>query len=200
VRRKKRVVFAIQLSHQKQQPFPAPPPNPKENNTPMTPPPSHNHRNMVIHKLIDIPQKARRHHADGPKRNARQIHPLVALRKRRLARRHHHPIRRLIALDPGNELELVEQGGAGEGDGFADEGGVFDAQVQGHGAADVVFGVGDEFVDEDVVVGCVANGAADDADGEGEGGDGGDEVLWGGLVKGDFGGGFVAWGNLRLGR
>lgn len=155
---------------------------------------------MVIHKLIDIPQKARRHHADGPKRNARQIHPLVALRKRRLARRHHHPIRRLIALDPGDELELVEQGGAGEGDGFADEGGVFDAQVQGHGAADVVFGVGDEFVDEDVVVGCVADGAADDADGEGEGGDGGDEVLWGGLVKRNLGGEFVAWGNLRLGR
>lgn len=155
---------------------------------------------MVIHKLIDIPQKARRHHADGPKRNTRQIHPLVALRKRRLARRHHHPIRRLIALDPGDELELVEQGGAGEGDGFADEGGVFDAQVQGHGAADVVFGVGDEFVDEDVVVGCVADGAADDADGEGEGGDGGDEVLWGGLIKRNFGGGIRCLGEPTSGQ
>lgn len=38
-------------------------------------------------------------------------------------------------------------------------------------------GVGGEFVDEDVVVGCVANGAADDADGESEGRDGGDEIL-----------------------
>lgn len=37
--------------------------------------------------------------------------------------------------------------------------------------------VGDEFGDEDVVVNCVADAAADDADGEGEGGDGGDEVL-----------------------
>ncbi len=155
---------------------------------------------MVIHKLIDIPQKARRHHADGPKRNARQIHPLVALRKRRLARRHHHPIRRLIALDAGDELELVEQGGAGEGDGFADEGGVFDAQVQGHGAADVVFGVGDEFVDEDVVVGCVADGAADDADGEGEGGDGGDEVLWGGFSKAKFRGGIRCLGEPTSGQ
>lgn len=143
---------------------------------------------MIIHILIDIPQKARSHHTNSPKRNTRQIHPLVALGKRRLARRHHHAIRRLVALDAGDKLELVEQGRAGEGDGFADEGGVFDAQVQGHGAADVVFGVGDKFVDEDVVVGRVADGAADDADGEGEGRDGGDEVLWGGLVKQDFGG------------
>lgn len=45
-----------------------------------------------------------------------------------------------------------------------------------------MFGVGDEFVHEDVVVGRVADGAADDADGEGEGGDGGDEVLWEELV------------------
>ena len=38
-------------------------------------------------------------------------------------------------------------------------------------------GVGDEFLDEDVVVGGVADGAADDADGEREGGDGRDEVV-----------------------
>ena len=38
-------------------------------------------------------------------------------------------------------------------------------------------GVGDEFLDEDVVVGGVADGTADDTDREGEGGDGGDEVV-----------------------
>jgi len=63
-----------------------------------------------------------------------------------------------------------------------------------------VFGVGDEFVDEDVVVGCVADGAADDADGEGEGGDGGDEVLWGGLVKRNFGGGIRYLGEPTSGQ
>ena len=38
-------------------------------------------------------------------------------------------------------------------------------------------GVGDEFLDEDVIVRGVADGTADDADGEGEGGDCGDEVV-----------------------
>ena len=38
-------------------------------------------------------------------------------------------------------------------------------------------GVRNEFGKEDVVVGCVANGATDNADGEGEGRDGCNEVL-----------------------
>ncbi len=46
-----------------------------------------------------------------------------------------------------------------------------------HGAADVVDGVGDEFVVEDVVVCCVPDAAADDADCQCEGCDGGDEIL-----------------------
>jgi len=40
-----------------------------------------------------------------------------------------------------------------------------------------VFGVGDELVEEDVVVDGVADDAADDADGEREGGDGRDQVV-----------------------
>ena len=38
-------------------------------------------------------------------------------------------------------------------------------------------GVGGELLGEDVVVGCVANRASDDADGKGERCDGADEVL-----------------------
>lgn len=38
-------------------------------------------------------------------------------------------------------------------------------------------GTGDEFGDEDVVVGCVTDGAADDADRKCQGCNGGDEVL-----------------------
>ena len=134
---------------------------------------------MIIHVPIDIPQKARRQNAHPAKRNADQIHPLVTLRVRHLPRRHDNLPRRLVARDAGEEFDLVEQGRAGEGDGRLDEFGVRDVEVEDHGAADVVDGVGDEFGDEDVVVGRVADGAAEDADGEGEGGDGGDEVLRG---------------------
>lgn len=52
-----------------------------------------------------------------------------------------------------------------------------DSEFQFHGPADVVDGVGDEFVVEDVVVDGVAYATADDADGEGEGCDCGDQVL-----------------------
>ncbi len=62
-----------------------------------------------------------------------------------------------IALDARYEIEFVEQGGSCECDGFADVGRVLDAEFEGHGATDVVFGVGNEFVDEDVVVSRVAD-------------------------------------------
>jgi len=79
--------------------------------------------------------------------------------------------------DAGDQLEAVEQADAGELDGLGDVGDVCDAELVDHGAADVVFGVGDELVEEDVVVDGVADDGADDADGEREGGDGRDQVV-----------------------
>lgn len=45
---------------------------------------------------------------------------------------------------------------ASELDGFADERDVVDLQLVDHGAADDLCGVGDEFLDEDVIVDAVA--------------------------------------------
>lgn len=59
-------------------------------------------------------------------------------------------------------------------DGLGDESRVCNIELGDHDAADVVFGVGDEFRDEDVVVDRVADAAADDADGERQCRDGGD--------------------------
>ena len=132
---------------------------------------------MIIHIRINIPQRARRNHTHPPKRNTNQINPPIALRIRHLSRLDNDPVRRLIPRDAGDETEFVEEGGSGQDDGGADGVRVRDAEVEFHGAADVVEGVVGEFGGEDVVVGCVADGAADDADGEGEGCDGGDEVL-----------------------
>lgn len=50
-------------------------------------------------------------------------------------------------------------------------------EFQLHSAADVIDGVWDEFVVKDVIVGCIADGAANDANGESEGGDRGNEVV-----------------------
>jgi hypothetical protein len=49
--------------------------------------------------------------------------------------------------------------------------------LDSHSATDVFGRIGDEFRNKNVVVGCVAYGAADDANGEGEGGNGTDEVV-----------------------
>ena len=139
---------------------------------------------MIVHVFVDVPQEARRDDADPTKRNADQIHPPVALGKRHLSRAHDDRVRRLVARDARYQLDVVEEGGAGEGDGRDDGFGVRDAELEFHGPADVVDCVVGELGDEDVVVGRVADGAADDADGEGEGCDGGDEVLDGFLLVG----------------
>lgn len=129
---------------------------------------------MIIHILINIPQTTRRHNTNGSKRNTRKIHILIALRIRDLARPDHNVIRRVIARDAGDRHQLLEQTRARQGDRIGDVCDVSDAEFELHGAADVFLGVGDELGDEDVVVGGVADAAADDADAEGEGRDGGD--------------------------
>lgn len=74
-------------------------------------------------------------------------------------------------------MEFLEHGGTGELDCCRDlrDGG--DVESESHGAANVVHRVGLEFVDEDVVVSCIADGAADDADCKSESCDCGDEIL-----------------------
>lgn len=129
---------------------------------------------MIIHVLVDVAQEARGDGTHCAKRDTDQIHPPVALRKRNLPRSDDDFPRRVIARDAGYQFQFIEEGGAGESDGGFNSFGVGDAEFELHGAANVVNSVGDEFGDEDVVVGRVADRAADDADGEGEGCDGGD--------------------------
>ena len=129
---------------------------------------------MIDHQLVDIAQKASRYDTYRTKRNAGQINILIALRIRYPARTYDNRPRRIIARDTGDYFQFVEQGGAGEDDGRLDDLGVRDAEFELHDAADIVDGVGDELGDEDVVVSRIANGSADDTDGEGERCDGGD--------------------------
>ena len=129
---------------------------------------------MIVHVFVDVAQEARRDDAHPAKRDADQIHPLVALRKRHLSRPHDDFVRRLIARDARYQFDFVEERGGGEGDGRGDGFGVRDAELEFHGPANVVDCVVGEFGIVDVEVGCVADGAADYADGKGEGCDGGD--------------------------
>lgn len=86
-------------------------------------------------------------------------------------------MRGLVARDAWDHLQFVKQGCAGEYNGFPDVRRIGDSEFEGHDTSDVFRCVGDKFVDEDIVVGRVANAAADDADRESEGGYGSDEVL-----------------------
>ena len=132
---------------------------------------------MIVHELVDVAQETRGDDADGAKRDTGQVHVLVAFGVGHLAGVHDHRVRRLVPRDAGDQHEIVQQRGAGEGDGFGDVAGVGDAELEFHRAADVVDGVGHELADEDVVVDGVADGAADDTDGEGESGNGGNQIL-----------------------
>jgi hypothetical protein len=64
-------------------------------------------------------------------------------------------------------VQSLEERGAGEFNGLGYETDVGNVELGHHDTANVVFRVGDEFVDEDVVVNCVADTAADNANGEG---------------------------------
>ncbi len=138
---------------------------------------------MIIHKLIDIPQKERRNDGDGAESDTYKVDVSVRLRKSNLPRPHYDFPRRHIARYAGKEFDFFEQRCAGEDNGLFDNRSVGDSEFERHRSANVVDCVGSEFGYEDVVVGRVADAAADYADGEGERGDGGDEV-----VGADYGG------------
>jgi hypothetical protein len=136
----------------------------------------HNNGNMIIHILPNIPQKASGKNTNTPKRNARKINILITSSIGLLSRQHNQIIRGLIPSYTGDRVQQRQQAGACVFDCSADICFVCDAELV-HGTADHLRGVGDEFVNEDVVVDAVADRTADHTDGECECCDGGDEVV-----------------------
>lgn len=137
----------------------------------------HDNRHMVIHVLVNIPQKARRNDTHTTECNACQVHILVTLGVCQLTRRNHHIVRGLVASNARDRLQLRQQARGRECDGVADVSGVCNAELELHGATDVLDCVGDEFLDEDIVIGGIADSAADDANGESKRSDSGNEVV-----------------------
>ena len=132
---------------------------------------------MIIHVLIDVAQKARCNDTYHPKRDASQIDIVVALRVGHPARIDDHLIRRLVASNPGNLANALDERYGSKLDGVGDGAQIRDVELRGHDAADVGLRVGDEFRDEDIEVDGVADCAADDADRERQRRDGSDQVV-----------------------
>ncbi len=132
---------------------------------------------MIIHVIVDIPQETRGDDAHPPKRNADQVHVLVARRVRRLPGRDHHLVGGFVVPDARDRFQLREHRPSGQVDGFLDEFGIGHPKPPGHRATDVFNRVGAEFVREDGVINRITDTAADHPDGQGEGGNGRDEVL-----------------------
>jgi hypothetical protein len=132
---------------------------------------------MIVHILIHVLQEARRNNADGTERNTGIVHVLVARGVRKLSSIHNHLVSRLIARNARDLLQFREERGTGENDGLLNVRRVGDAELELHGAADELRCVGHELRDEDVVIGGVADGAANDTDGEGKGSDGADQIV-----------------------
>ena len=138
----------------------------------------HHNCHVIIHVLTDIPQEASRNNTHSPECDAGQVDILVTLRVRNLTRRNYNRIRSLILPDSRNQLQILKETRTRQGDRLSDIRLVLDPEFEHHRATNVVRSHGDELVEEDVVVDAVADGTANDADGEGESGDGGDEVIW----------------------
>jgi hypothetical protein len=106
---------------------------------------------MVVHVLANVPQEARGDDADRAEPDAHVVDVLVRLGVSDLAGRNHQLVCTRNAADSGDHVELLEEGRAGQLDGFFDEQGAGDVQFGHHGAADVVDGGHFELGDEDVV-------------------------------------------------
>ena len=137
----------------------------------------HDNRDVVVHVLVDVSEEAGCNDGDTTEGDRYKIDVLVRLGVGDLARGDDHVVGLLAAGDSGDEFEVVEQGSGGQFDGFGDKADVGDAEFKDHGATDVLDGVGLELLGEDVVVDGVADGAADDADGQSQSGHGGDQVI-----------------------
>jgi hypothetical protein len=147
-----------------------------------------NDRNMIIHILANIPQEASRKNTNRSKCNAGIIHIPITRSISFLTNQDNQIISRLVPRNARNRLQQRQQAGTSILDRGYDVSHVCNTELIDHGAADHLCGVGNELVDEDVVVDAITDGASDHADGEGEGCDGGDEVV-GADDCGDDGGG-----------
>jgi hypothetical protein len=112
----------------------------------------HDHSNMIIHIPPHIPQEHTGNNTHAPKRYTRQIHVLIRLRIRDSPRFDDHHPRGLIPIDAEDGFYSVDEGCAAEHDGLLDVRLVRDVELEGHGSADVVHCVRDEFGDEDVII------------------------------------------------
>lgn len=137
----------------------------------------HDNSDMIIHVLVDVAQKDTRQDGDAAERNTGQVNVLVTLGVCDLAGQHDHLVRGLVTGDSRDLFDPVEETCCGELDGLGNVGGVCDAQLQRHGAADVLDGVRGELVDKHIIVHGVANAPANDTDRERQRRDRGDDVV-----------------------
>jgi len=131
---------------------------------------------MVIHVLINISQQATRNNRNPSKRNTRIIHIWIACRIRQLASRDKNLPLGHIAIDARHMEDFVDQARADELCNLPDSGAVVDLVLHARDG-DVLCQVGDELVVEDVVVDGIPDCAADNADGQRERRNGGDQVV-----------------------
>jgi hypothetical protein len=132
---------------------------------------------MVIHILMNIPKETRRSDGDYSECNGDIVYPLVALRKGEATGTDNDFIRCFITGNSGDMLDFFGQRDGSQFNGLFDEGFIENPQLEYHRTADVKFGIGDEFVLENVIVGSIADTASDDADGKGESSNSRDEIL-----------------------
>lgn len=130
---------------------------------------------MVIHVLGDVPQHQAGDDGHAAEGNAAVVDPRVAVGVRQLARQHDLVPEGDVSTDEGQDI--LRQAGACEDGSLGDLGHVVDLVVD-KDAGDVQRQHGDELLVENIVVDGVSDGTADDADGERQGRDGGDKIIW----------------------
>jgi carboxypeptidase C (cathepsin A) len=113
--------------------------------------PSHDHRNVIVHVLTDIAQKASSDNADSSKTNTHVVHVLVRFRIRHLPRHDDHFVPTRNVRDTRDLFQVLQKRCSCQLDSFLDESRISDAELVDHCASDVLSGSRDKLGDEDVV-------------------------------------------------
>lgn len=111
----------------------------------------HDDRNMIVHVLADVSQKARSDNADGAERNAHVVDILVRLSVRDPACRNHQFVCTRDTADARDGVKLFQERCTGQLNGFFNQQWVGDVEFCHHGAADVLDSCFFELGDEDIV-------------------------------------------------
>lgn len=137
----------------------------------------HDDSNVIVHVLANVTQEHTCNDRNSTECDTYVVYIWICICETLLARYDDVVPDREIAIDTRHVLNFVDKTCASELSNFSDDGDIKDIMSETC-EGDFEGELGNEFIQENVVIGGVSNGASDDTNGEREGCNGCDQIVW----------------------